>query len=135
MKTSFKWVLTVGLLSVMIAGAEAQFVYRTNWEGIIITRYRGSDDSLTIPREVYGLPVIEIGPKAFRENRRLASLTIPDTVRRIGSDAFYGCPKLKNVTIGKGVTHIGSRALAGCPSLTRIFFVGDAPRLDLSALG
>ena len=59
----------------------------------VLTKYTGEEASVTIPNTVR-----KIGEKAF-EFTKVESVTIPDTVTSIGSDAFYECEKLEKVVI------------------------------------
>ncbi len=45
-----------------------------------------------------GIPVIQIGDRAFYNCSSLKSITIPDSVTSIGSSAFYGCSRLTSIT-------------------------------------
>ena len=76
-------------------------VYEVNVEGVTITDYTGTAESLTIPAAIGGIPVTGIG-----------------------SAAFSGCGSLKNVTIPASVTEIGDQAFAGC-SLTDVYYGGS----------
>lgn len=75
---------------------------------------------LVIPEEHNGLPVKEIGGKAFENMRNLVSVSIPDSVTSIGDNAFTGCSSLSSVAIGNGVTSIGFEAFFACSSLSSI---------------
>ena len=56
--------------------------------------------------EVYG-----IAPEAFKNNKKIKSVTIGKNVRKIGEKAFYNCKKLDRVNIQtKKLTKIGSKA-------------------------
>ncbi len=56
--------------------------------------------------EVYG-----IAPEAFKNNKKIKTVTIGKNVRRIGKKAFYNCKKLERVTIqSKKITKIESKA-------------------------
>lgn len=54
--------------------------------------------------------VTEIAEGAFRGNKTITSVKIPETVKRIGCDAFYGCDFLMNADIPETLTDIGGGA-------------------------
>ncbi len=98
----------------------AQLTYSTNDNAITITGYTGTASSLTIPETMDGFPVKEIGSAAFRNQRGLIHVTIPDSVTTIGFMAFGNCSGLTNLTIPKGVDSIEIDAFAGCKALVTI---------------
>ncbi len=85
-----------------------------------ITRYVGRDASVVIPSEIGGMPVLEIGQKAFLGETGLLRIELPDSVTRIGVSAFSGCEKLESVKLPEGLKEIGVEAFAGCRSLKSI---------------
>jgi hypothetical protein len=89
--------------------------------------------ALTIPTEIYGLPVTAIGYNAFSYCTNLTSVTIPDSVTSIAEYAFYGCSSLASVRIPDGVTSIGDRAFQLCTSLTNITIGNRVTRLGTAA--
>ncbi|MBD5544030.1 MAG: leucine-rich repeat protein [Lachnospiraceae bacterium] len=64
--------------------------------------------------------VTKIASSAFKNNKKLKSITIPASVTEIGSKAFYNCTALKKITIGSNVTTIGSSAFYNCKALTSV---------------
>jgi len=90
-------------------------------DGVIITRYTGTAAAVHIPSAIQGLPVREIGDRAFFDNHTVTGVVIPDGVTRIGVEAF-ACTdrgkskmKLSSVTIPEGVTEIDNEAFQNCP--------------------
>lgn len=102
-----------------------------------------TDTEIVIPLEYMGLPIVEIGSKAFYKCTNITSVTISNNVTEIGKSAFYGCEalqkitipsklnvlsesvfsgckSLKNITIPNGVTEIGANAFSSCSELTSI---------------
>ena len=107
---------------------------------MIITAFTGKETQLTIPESIHGLPVTEIGDSAFA-GTALASITLPDTVRRVGWRAFAGtnltsvalpgveaiaeaafadCAELREISLPATLTSMGDRAFDGCGALAAI---------------
>ena len=82
----------------------------SNKNEITITGYTGRNTSIQIPAQIYGAPVIKIGNDAFK-NKRLTSVTIPNSVTAIGNQAFEQ-NQLTSITIPESVSEIGNRAFA-----------------------
>ncbi|EHJ00333.1 cell wall binding repeat-containing protein [Clostridium sp. DL-VIII] len=111
-----------------------------------IVGYSGSNTDVTIPSEIDGVTVTQIGVGAFsgsNNHTQITSVKIPESVTSIGVGAFEwcnylktvnipqnvksieastfdGCTQLTNITIPNGVTSIGQVAFTGCTSLTSI---------------
>ena len=83
-------------------------------DGVLIN-YSGDKTEITIPSGV-----VEIGEKAFEENKKITEVVIPDSVTKIGSNAFEKCIKLKVVTFSKNLQEIGYKAFNGCKALKEI---------------
>lgn len=90
-------------------------------------RITGVDDyvrnyawEIVIPSKINGVAVTSIGAEAFRESRRLTSVTIPNSVTSIGQSAFWGCDNLEEVILPNSVSIIGDSAFASCGSLKSI---------------
>ena len=81
-----------------------------------ITRYKGTDEDLTVPAELDGHPVREIGHKVFYECGALTTVALPDSLTSIGDRAFSWCDSLTTITLPDSVTSIGVGAFSNCPS-------------------
>ena len=60
------------------------FRYSSNGTAITITGYAGTNNAITIPGTIAGLPVRAIGDVAFYGYTRLTSVSIADSITRIG---------------------------------------------------
>ena len=58
-----------------------------------------------IPEYYNGLPVKEIGPKAFVDCS-MREIVIPDTVETIGEESFWNCYELRSINIPRSVKDI-----------------------------
>ena len=83
---------------------------------------RGScqDMDIVIPKTIEGCPVTEIATDAFRGDKYLKSITIPNGVTSIGEYAFSTCPKLESIVIPNSVNTVGSAAFGACTGLTSV---------------
>ena len=110
---------------------------------VTITSYKGCDRKVTIPSEIDGMPVVEIGDYCFNGdsrrasatddslkkhpnrffNRRVKRIVIPSTVRTIGENAFGNMDRLEEVVFSEGLTTIEEYAFSFCTSLKSFFFL------------
>lgn len=64
---------------------------------LFVESYTGSASTLTVKGTVEGMPVIQVGPSAFENNRTLTCIDLPDSIQIIGKRAFAGCTNLKEM--------------------------------------
>lgn len=67
--------------------------------GARITGYNGEDAELTVPDELDGHPVREIGEEAFIGRDNLTSVTLPECLTSIGGNPFSSCPSLEKFDV------------------------------------
>ena len=85
-----------------------------------VVDYVGTASKVRIAEMYNGLPVKNICDDAFKSNRSIITVIIPNSVTTIGEDAFWYCDNLTNITIPESVTTIGEHAFHGCNKLTHI---------------
>ncbi len=86
-----------------------------------ITRATLQDvEDYTIPSEIDGVTITDIGESAFYNCECLVTLTIPDTVTSIADSAISWCLNLKEVNLPDSVTSIGDHAFHSCTHLESI---------------
>lgn len=93
-----------------------------NGSGVVISNLSGSKSlsgEITIPSEVNGQSVTEIGREAF-SGTGITSVQIPASVKTIGTSAFNGCSELTSVVLADGLTEIGDYAFYNCTELSTI---------------
>ena len=90
------------------------------YEIAVITDYNGTDESVSVPSQLGGCNVTDIGDGAFSDCTSLTSITIPNGVTSIGWNAFSDCTSLTSVVIPDGVTSIDDSTFDGCTSLASI---------------
>ena len=102
------------------------YTYDRSGSEATITKYNGSDTVVVIPENFGGsyATVVAIGNEkgveAFRGNKKIESVTVPDTVKVIGASSFMNCTSLKTVVLGEGVVTIDSKAFSGCSALATV---------------
>ena len=68
----------------------------------------------TVTIEGKSFKVTEVGPKAFKNNKKLKKVVIGANVKKIGSAAFAGDKKLKSIVVkSKVLKKVGSKAFKG----------------------
>lgn len=108
-------------------------------EGYEITSYDDSvKDNVAIPEVIDGLPVISIGPNAFKKSTT-RSIILPSTVKIIGDYAFSESA-LKSITLPAGLQVIGNSAFEATKNLVEISIpdsvsmIGERAFMNCSAL-
>ena len=66
---------------------EGYFQYEIVDDGIVITGYFGSEKTVTVPADIAGYPVSEIGEEAFLGST-VTELILPETIMKIGENAL-----------------------------------------------
>lgn len=115
-----------------------------------IVEYNGTDENVVIPAEVNGYTVTGISgwsgkptnshplgviTGAFKNNKTIKTVVIPDTVKYIDDESFYGCTALESVTFGNGVEEIGDYAFENCASLSKVYIPVSVKKIGAEAFG
>ncbi|MBQ8287442.1 MAG: leucine-rich repeat domain-containing protein [Clostridia bacterium] len=125
------------------ASPASDFSYQENEEGgITITRYKGEDADVVIPKTIDGKKVTEIrgafygspvetvvlsreintiGGQSFWKCGNLKSVTLSPNLETIEYEAFLECGALKDVDLPSSLKEIGYQAFSGCTALEYIF--------------
>ena len=85
-------------------------------------------DRFTVGTEEY--VVTNIGEAAFRANRHIKSVSIPETVTDIAGSAFSLCDSLKTVQLPEGLTRVAPRLFAGCSQLVSVDIPSSVSIID-----
>lgn len=92
------------------------FKYEANGEGTCTVTgiINGKTSDVTIPEQLDGNTVTEIGYAAFASNDNIVSLSIPETVKVIGDFAFSNCSNISEIILSENIVSIGEQAFFGC---------------------
>ena len=97
-------------------------------EGSTLTKYRGSDERVTIPDTVE-----VVGESAFENNQKVQFVVVPKSVKRLDAYVFWGCNHLEEVVLGKGLTSVDEYAFSGCTGLKQITLPENVQSIDAQA--
>lgn len=91
---------------------------------VCITQYDGNDEVVTVPSQINGRTVVELGDNALQGSAyppdQKKEIILPETIRKIGVCSIAHCAKLEKINIPKNLKEIGGRAFIGCSSLKSI---------------
>lgn len=94
----------------------------TGFTGNNVTKVEITDNTIT-----------EIGENAFKDAKKIWSVTLPEGITTIGTSAFNGCTSLESMVIPNSVTTIGSEAFSGCTSLKRVVITNSETKIEKRA--
>ncbi|MDO4617385.1 MAG: leucine-rich repeat domain-containing protein [Lachnospiraceae bacterium] len=80
--------------------------------GICITSVDQKEEYISVPEEIGGLPVLELGDYAL-ENCAVREIRFPSSLERIGRYAFYNCEKLEKLLLYDDLKDVGTGAFTG----------------------
>ena len=84
-----------------------------------ITKYYGSVAAIIVPDTIDGYPVVAIGNEAFRGNKYLTAILIPDCITSIGDYAFADT-NLDSLVLPAELNRLGRCILSGNKMVTEI---------------
>ncbi len=118
------------------------FFYTVRDGKCVITGYCGENANITIPEEISGYPVCEIGESAFAKNKTIRSVVLPSSLKKlslgvfrdsglveieiphsvtdIDTACFRDCVDLKQITLPPQITYVSEALFRGCTSLESI---------------
>ena len=134
MKKLFAIFISLVLLLGCTAYAEnGSYLFIKTDEGVWISGYEGDEAILRLPADFKGEPVTGICEEAFKGNRSIREVYVPDSYKVIGAGAFEGCTSLRDVYIGSGLERIEARAFRGCIDLLSVSIVQNEFEADPAA--
>ncbi len=99
-----------------------------------ISSYNGEEPVVSIPSELDGTTVTEIGENAFA-GTAVTEVEVPATVTKICTCAFANCTELTSITIPSSVTEIAEDAFEGCTDIVIYTESGSAATAYAKAKG
>lgn len=113
-----------GIYYYILSSDEVEVIQGTNeYTGDVVI-----PETITYRNEVY--KVARIGSFAFRGDRNLKSVSLPEGLTEIRYGAFQYCSSLTYIFIPQGVNYIYQKAFEGCSSLTTVLFYGQLERIE-----
>ncbi len=130
-----KLVLSILVAGFMVSSGFSQTYTDGEWNYTLnenseatITSYNGPGGAVTIPSNINGNPVKQVGsghaPVFVLGSANVASVSMPDSVTSVAPSAFEDCRDLTSVVFGTGLASIQDSAFRGCVSL-RSFEIPD----------
>lgn len=101
---------------------EAVFEWKEVQGGVCITGCTASLRELSVPEQIAGLPVVQIGDYAFQGMDELEAAALPSGIRHLGDHAFFNCMQLRELAVYDGITYVGDGSFKNCDRLERITF-------------
>ena len=101
----------------------------------IVGGYNGSTSDIFVP-DIHNdgthgnARITSIAGFAFRDNKTIVDVVIPNTVTSIGDSTFANCTNLRSLYIPKSVTSIGSGVFSSCNSITNMIVEVGNPKYD-----
>lgn len=96
------------------------FQYEEKPSGIALLQWRGNGMEARLPAQIDGIPLVEIGRKAFLSNKRLQEIYLPKRIEHIGDWAFAYCSTLRLVEMPRREIGFGKGAFLQCERLEEI---------------
>ena len=75
---------------------------------------------LILPGELLGKPVMRVASDAFKDQKAVTKIVLPDSVVQIGGGAFSGCKSLRELRLSPGVKKLTYRTVFECDALERL---------------
>ena len=110
--------------------------YHGGWIVAGLTEVGMEKESLTVPENVDGKPVVAFASDAFSGAEKLEELTLPETIEAIPDGAFENCPSLNRLVLthNEKVCSLGEEPFRGADSL-KIYVPRDSYSLYRDGAG
>ena len=81
----------------IVEGDIGDFEYKINNGTAIITKYKGTDENVTVPSYIAGYSVSSIGEGAFSANATVKTITISEGITTMEMNAISSCANLRQI--------------------------------------
>lgn len=99
---------------------EIPYSYTIYKDHVVLEKYHGNEQIVSIPEIVNGKPVTSIGEKCFQDKKMITDVNLHANVTRIELSAFDYCDNLQRVTNGINIKYIGDCAFSNCVKLQEV---------------
>ncbi len=103
--------------------------YIINSSELMLTRYYGSDNEVTIPSTFRDYTVTTIGHSVFH-TAKVEKITVPDTITEIQDYAFASNTRLKEVKLSENLRVLGTNVFFSCPNLETVELPASIEKID-----
>ncbi len=110
------------LPAIALAEEEGGYAYTVSDEKATITGYTGSDTNISIPVQLGGYAVTQLGDESFQDKTTLKSITLPDGITNVGSHAFSNCSQLSKLYFFGEQPAFGEEAFSGVSSDFKVYY-------------
>ncbi len=103
-------------------GITPEFDYDEYHDHVVITKLANVKAKISVPAEIQGKPVTEIGPYAFAYQKKLLEVYLPDTIERLGEHAFFACTALRTLQLNlNNIKKVDKSVVNRCYKLDKEF--------------
>ncbi|MBQ7321639.1 MAG: leucine-rich repeat protein [Clostridia bacterium] len=111
------------------------FTYKVSGKQVMITKYKGSHETVVIPETIDGMPVTRIGANAF-VNGKFKTLYLSRNLRNIDDNAFVACRSLTTLYLCDTPSGMTDNSFSKCDELQKLYMLACLdPRYSLSNNG
>lgn len=124
---------------VQIKGENGEYRYIITQDGVMLLKYSGEEENVTVPDEIEGYSVFKIKNSCFAGNEKIKSVSLPKTLKYIDNFAFYNCGNLSEIKLNDGLLIIGDSAFrkTAAESVeipTSVVYIGIASFMNCDSL-
>ena len=103
------------------------FEYKSDGAGgLMLTLYKGNDETVVIPCEIDGKPVTAVAADTFK-NLGMKTLVVTKNVTQMTNSAVNGCKQLKTLYLSDTVANIYDGTFLGCYALSDLRMIAVLP--------